>query len=129
MGPGFFHGLKRTGPKFGTYLRIVPRLRLSGVMPPHPLYNFVARRGVTLNFSFIEMGVYVTLFVNMLSLYVNMNRVKEDEMNGAAYEDKATVECRILTDVDRFCGANRSKLLAPKVRAVMLHVTGAVIFM
>jgi len=35
-----------------------------------------------------------------------MNRVKEDEMNGAEYEDKGTIEWRILTDVDRFCGAN-----------------------
>jgi len=65
MDPVFFHGLKRTGSKSGTYLRIVPRLRMSGVILPHPLYIFVARRGVILNFSFTEMGVYVILFVNM----------------------------------------------------------------
>jgi len=36
-----------------------------------------------------------------------MNEVKADEMKGAAYEDKETTEWRIVTDVDRFCGANR----------------------
>jgi len=35
-----------------------------------------------------------------------MDKVKEDAMNGAAYEDNAAVEWRIVTDVDRFCGAN-----------------------
>ena len=37
--------------------------------------------------------------------------MKADETKGAAYEDKATTECRIVTDVDRFCGATRCKLL------------------
>ena len=45
----------------------------------------------------------------LVSSYVSRNRVKEDEMNGAAYEDKATVEWIIFRDVDRFCGANRCK--------------------
>jgi hypothetical protein len=38
-----------------------------------------------------------------------MNRVKEDETNGTAYEDNATTESRIVTDVDRICGANKCK--------------------
>ena len=37
MGPIFFYNLKWTGPKSGTYLRIVPWLRLGGTVPPHPL--------------------------------------------------------------------------------------------
>ena len=58
-----------------------------------------------------------------------MNKVKEDETNGAADEDKATIECRILTDVNRFCRANRCKFFVPKLWAITSRVTGAVIFM
>jgi hypothetical protein len=49
-----------------------------------------------------------------------MNSVKEDGMNGTAYEDRTIIECRILTDEDRFCGANRCKHFCAK--AVGHHV-------
>jgi hypothetical protein len=38
-----------------------------------------------------------------------MNVVKEDEINGAEYEDKAATEWRIFTDLDRYCHANWCK--------------------
>jgi hypothetical protein len=58
-----------------------------------------------------------------------MNRVKEDAMNGAACEDEATTEWRIVTDVDRFCGAKKGKFFfAPKLCAITSHVIGDVIF-
>jgi hypothetical protein len=40
---------------------------------------------------------------------VNVNRSNGDEMNGTEYEDKAATEWKIVTDVDRFCGAKRCK--------------------
>jgi hypothetical protein len=34
--------------KFATHLHLIPRLRISGPIPPHPLYAFKERTGTTL---------------------------------------------------------------------------------
>jgi len=51
MGTGvFLSGLNGRGVKLTTHLHLVPRLRMNGATPPHPLYTFKMWTGKTLFF-------------------------------------------------------------------------------